>query len=99
MVVAKLKLVAVAGVSLSLLGVGGGMLTRHASAERQTAGEQVEEPKPTVQVAVKPKPVEKLPARTDRYGDPLPDGAIGRLGTVRFRQDLGVSAAAVSVDG
>ena len=38
-------------------------------------------------------------ARVDKYGDPLPDGAIVRLGSLRFADPGGIRSVAVSPDG
>jgi WD40 repeat protein len=46
-----------------------------------------------------PKEPRPAKARVDRHGDPLPERAIARLGSVRFRHDGAVHEVAFSADG
>jgi WD40 repeat protein len=43
--------------------------------------------------------VERQSHGVDAFGDPLPDGALARLGTVRFRQGNSIHTLAISPDG
>jgi WD40 repeat protein len=45
------------------------------------------------------KPAPEKPVRTDLHGDPLPQGALTRLGTLRFRAPAEITELAYSPDG
>jgi RNA polymerase sigma factor (sigma-70 family) len=99
MFVTKLKLLAGAVVAVGLLGVGGGTLTRQATAGKQAAEGRAEAAQPPAQVAERPKPVAAPRVRTDRYGDPLPEGAVARVGTLRLYHGSSFTALAYAPDG
>jgi RNA polymerase sigma factor (sigma-70 family) len=99
MFVTKLKLLAVAVVSVGFFGVGAGMLTQQILAEKQAAGGQLPVSKAPAQAAEEPKPAPKPQDRHDQFGDPLPPGARARLGTVRLRLGETICQFAFSPDG
>jgi RNA polymerase sigma factor (sigma-70 family) len=99
----KVKLAATVLLTTTIFVAGAGLLGRQmwpasgvASAPREEeafgARTQPRSPDP------KPAP-EKPRAHLDRFGDSLPEGAVARLGTVRFRHGARVRSVAFSPDG
>ena len=70
--------------------LGGGVVALAPSAQPKT--ETRARPAP-------PRPAEKPRARADLQGDPLPDGAVARLGTLRWRSAEVVEMIAYAPDG
>jgi hypothetical protein len=93
MVMSKVKAVAAAFLMVGVLTCGAAGLAH------TTRTQPPLEVKPQGKAAVPPRPAAEQPARLDRHGDPLPPGAIARLGTLRFRHDGEAGAMVFSLDG
>jgi RNA polymerase sigma factor (sigma-70 family) len=96
MCVTKLKLATVLLVAVALVSTGTGVVLGGWLAVRGS----LQPPDQHALPAVNPSPPEQpRPPRADRHGDPLPSGALVRLGTVRLRHKEGVASVAFAPDG
>ena len=90
MIAAKPKMGLVLLLAVGVVAAGVDTLVQGALSAREPEAKQAAEPKP---------PVERQPVRTDQYGDSLPEGAIARLGTLRFRHPKMVDSLVFTANG
>ena len=95
----KAKMATVLLLAAGVIASGAGLVAHQVVGAKEGQAKPPKPPQAGAKEPTKPQAEAKRQARTDRYGDPLPEGAIARLGTVRFRQGFGVQNAMFSPDG
>jgi RNA polymerase sigma factor (sigma-70 family) len=87
-----LKAALAVALAVCVVGLGAGLAHRGVPADQPAQGGPPQAPAPGEAVA-RPRPA------LDRFGDPLPAGAVARIGTVRFRHGHRVQSLAFAPDG
>ncbi|HTU90741.1 MAG TPA: sigma-70 family RNA polymerase sigma factor [Gemmataceae bacterium] len=97
MSLARLKATAVLLMLVGVVGGGTGIIVQHGLHGQLPQRNSPEQPKVSPEAA--PAKAAPAPIRKDRFGDPLPPGAIDRLGTVSFRHEGKVRSLVFSPNG
>jgi WD40 repeat protein len=97
MSMAKVKTIAALVAVFCVLVGGGGLAAHRLWSATESPPERAETPAAVAEAAEQPR--KDSWARTDRYGDLLPAGAVARLGTLRFRHEGEAFSLFFSPDG